>query len=468
MVLKDFLDDTIAAISTPLGEGGLGVIRVSGKDAIAIADSIFLSKRRRSVKQQKSYTVQYGHIFSETAQDEKRIIDEVLVLVMRSPKSYTGEDVVEISAHGGAAVLGAILELAIQRGARLAAKGEFTKRAFLNGRMDLLQAETVLDLVQAKTDLVREWASEKLKGKLSLKIEGLKKDLVDILSHLEASIDFPEDFPETHPSTQIGVRLGFLAQEVKSVLKNAEFAIVIKKGLKVVLAGRPNVGKSSLMNELARTHRVIVTPYPGTTRDVVEEEIQIRGIPIRLVDTAGIQETSHPIEKEGIDRTKHAVWEADLVLPVLDGSQPFDGEDRKLLSLIGNKAKIIAVNKSDLPKKLDDSRLTQEFPGVRFVCCSCVQKDGLKQLEEEIFRFINHGQAQMSETPLVNSVRQRDLLSKVFQNIEDAKSACHSNASPELVAVDIRLALDHLGALVGEVVTEDVLEALFSQFCIGK
>src|SRR3989338_3449808 len=305
MVLKDFLDDTIAAISTPLGEGGLGVIRVSGKDAIAIADSIFLSKRRRSVKQQKS---------------------------------YTGEDVVEISAHGGAAVLGAILELAIQRGARLAAKGEFTKRAFLNGRMDLLQAETVLDLVQAKTDLVREWASEKLKGKLSLKIEGLKKDLVDILSHLEASIDFPEDFPETHPSTQIGVRLGFLAQEVKSVLKNAEFAIVIKKGLKVVLAGRPNVGKSSLMNELARTHRVIVTPYPGTTRDVVEEEIQIRGIPIRLVDTAGIQETSHPIEKEGIDRTKHAVWEADLVLPVLDGSQPFDGEDRKLLSLIGNKA----------------------------------------------------------------------------------------------------------------------------------
>src|SRR3989338_3763414 len=366
MVLKDFLDDTIAAISTPLGEGGLGVIRVSGKDAIAIADSIFLSKRRRSVKQQKSYTVQYGHIFSETAQDEKRIIDEVLVLVMRSPKSYTGEDVVEISAHGGAAVLGAILELAIQRGARLAAKGEFTKRAFLNGRMDLLQAETVLDLVQAKTDLVREWASEKLKGKLSLKIEEWKAELIDMLSHLEASVDFPEDFPETHPSTQIGVRLGFLAQEVKSVLKNAEFAIVIKKGLKVVLAGRPNVGKSSLMNELARTHRVIVTPYPGTTRDVVEEEIQIRGIPVRLVDTAGIQETSHPIEKEGVEKSKDAIQGADLVLYVLDGSQPFHAEDERLIRLMESKFRFLIVNKSDLPGLLDRRLFSAKFPGLLF------------------------------------------------------------------------------------------------------
>lgn len=444
------------------------MIRVSGKDAIPIVEGIFSPKSGRALNRQKSFTVQVGQIFSENKKDGKKVIDEALVLVMRAPKSYTCEDVVEISAHGGPAVLGAVLDLVIQKGARLAEKGEFTKRAFLNGRIDLLKAEAVLDLVQAKTDLVREWAVEKLHGNLSLKIESLKKELVDILSHCEASIDFPDDFPDTDSLKQTGERLEAVAGELKNILRNAEFAIVMKRGLKVVLAGRPNVGKSSILNELARTHRVIVTPYPGTTRDVVEEEIQIRGIPIRLLDTAGIQDTSHPIEKEGIEKTKQAVQEADLVLYVMDGSQPSQEEDEKLLKLLAPKPKMIVVNKTDLPGRLDREGFSKKFPQEIWVSASCAQKGGLAKVEESLFSFLNQGQAKISEAPLVTSVRQKDCLSKALQNVEDAKTACLKQVSPEFVAVDIRLALDQLGALTGEVVTEDVLEALFSQFCIGK
>src|SRR3990167_8965301 len=300
MVLKGFDTDTIAAVSTPAGEGGIGIIRISGREAIPIADRLFESKKGISVSDQKSFAAQYGHIISTESPGGKEVIDEALLLVMRAPKSFTREDVVEISAHGGTAVLQAILRLILKARARPAEKGEFTKRAFLNGRIDLIQAEAVLDLVKAKTELGRRWAAAQLEGGLSEKIRNFKRELLDILTHLEASIDFPEDSPDMDSIPKLGQRLGILSHGLKQLISNAAFGILAKNGLKVVIAGRPNVGKSSLMNQLARANRVIVTPYPGTTRDVIEEEIEIQGFSVRVVDTAGIQETTHPIEREGI------------------------------------------------------------------------------------------------------------------------------------------------------------------------
>ncbi len=466
-MLREFEQDTIAAISTPLGEGGIGVVRLSGTQAVAIADKIFESKKKAPVREQKSFTVQYGHVI-EKGLDGPKVIDEVLLLLMRGPKSYTCEDVVEISAHGGSAVLQEILQMALKAGARLAGKGEFTKRAFLNGRLDLLQAEAVLDLVKAKTSLGAHWATAQLEGVLSRKMQNWKEELLNVLSHLEASIDFPDDFPETDSHSELAQRLGLLYQEVEELLASSDLGMIAKRGLKVVISGRPNVGKSSLMNQLAKANRVIVTPYPGTTRDVVEEEIQIHGFPVRLLDTAGIQDTSHPIEKEGIDRSKRAVDESDLVLYVLDGSQDWHPDDETLLGGLDGKGKIIVVNKSDLPPKLDSARVKQRVNGAPVVGASCLKELGVRALEDEIFRFITEGKAKVSDEAVISSVRQKDLLQKALANIADAQKGCEEDLSPELLAVDVRLALDHLGLLVGEVVNDDVLEVLFSQFCIGK
>jgi len=338
----------------------------------------------------------------------------------------------------------------------------------LNGRLDLLQAEAVLDLVKAKTSLGAQWATAQLEGVLSRKMQNWKEELLNILSHLEASIDFPDDFPETDSHLELGQRLGLLHQEVAELLASSDLGMIAKRGLKVVISGRPNVGKSSLMNQLAKANRVIVTPYPGTTRDVVEEEIQIHGFPVRLLDTAGIQDTSHPIEKEGINRSKRAVDESDLVLYVLDGSQDWHPDDETLLGGLDGKSMIIVVNKSDLPAKLDSIRVKQRVNGASVVGSSCLKESGIRALEDEIFRFITEGKTKVSDEAVISSVRQKDLLQKTLANIADAQNGCQEGLSPELLAVDVRLALDHLGLLVGEVVNDDVLEVLFSQFCIGK
>ncbi len=467
-MIKEFDEDTIAAISTPPGEGGIGVVRLSGENAISIADKIFESKKKTRVCDQKNFTAQYGHIVSRESTGQTKVIDEVLVLLMRKPKSYTCEDVVEISAHGSGAVLQTILQLAIQAGARLAAKGEFTKRAFLNGRLDLLQAEAVLDLVRAKTPLGAQWAAAQLDGVLSKKMQSVKKELLNVLSHLEASIDFPDDSPETESSLETAARLGKLADFLRELLSSASMGLMAKRGLKIVISGRPNVGKSSLMNQLAKSSRVIVTPYPGTTRDVVEEEIQIQGLPVRVLDTAGIQDTSHPIEKEGIERTKIAVEESDLVLFVLDGSQPWSPEDQNLIDGLQDKKKIVVINKADLPQKLDQKALALGTNGFSIVASSCVTGAGIKALEDEIACFITQGKVLASDEAVITTVRQKDLLEKTLTCVEDARQGCLEGLSPELVAIDVRLGLDCMGRLVGEVLTDDVLELLFSQFCIGK
>lgn len=467
-MLKEFDQDTIAAVSTPPGEGGIGVIRLSGVEAIVIADRIFRSSKKLLVKDQAHLTAQHGYVISETAPGTCENIDEVLLLLMRAPKSYTCEDVVEISAHGSQVALQAILSLAVRNGARLAARGEFTKRAFLNGRIDLLQAEAVLDLIKAKTELGRRWAISQLKGVLSKKMLFVKDTLVNILSHLEASIDFPEDQIVLKSIADVRTKLKFLEEDIIRLISKASIGFIAKNGLRVVIAGRPNVGKSSLMNRLTKADRVIVTPYAGTTRDSVEEEVQIHGFLVKIVDTAGIQESDHPIEKEGIERSKAAVATADLILYVVDGSKPWNSEDGDLLKDLDGKRVILVINKSDLPQCIDQTQIKKLTKELSIVPASCVLEGGVELLENEIFCSITDGKVQISDEVIINSVRQKDLLQKALHAIQEAGHSCASNLSPELIAVDVRLALDHLGVLVGEVATDDILDVLFSQFCIGK
>ena len=455
--------DTIVALSTPPGEGGLGVVRLSGKKAVEIADKIFRAASGVKICDQKSFTSSYGRVVFEG-----KNVDEALLLLMRTPKSYTREDVVEISSHGSAAVLGSVIRAALREGARMAEPGEFTKRAFLNGRIDLLQAEAVLDLIRAKTDLARRWSLSQLEGRLSEKMSSAKNKLVEILSHLEAAVDFPEEELGADPLEGVRLKLSALALEMRRILASSEMGETARRGLTVVITGKPNVGKSSLMNCLVGRNRVIVTPFPGTTRDVVEEEIQIGGFPVRILDTAGIHETEHPIEREGIERSRQAHLAADLVIAVLDASAPFDAVDQKFLATLPENNKIFVVNKSDLPKCLDVSELkkyTKNFPVLEV---SCVKDIGTMSLANEILRFITKGNFEISEEGAIHSPRQNDLLKKICEDLENASKACSDKLSPEWIVVDIRSALGHLGEIVGEVVNDDVLEALFSRFCIGK
>jgi tRNA modification GTPase len=469
-MLKNFDEDTIAAISTPPGQGGIGVVRLSGPRALAVADRIFESKNKKRPSEQASHTVQIGTIVVAEDPPASRVIDEVLLLVMRGPKSYTCEDIVEISAHGSPAVLEKILDLAVQFGARLAEPGEFTKRAFLNGRIDLLQAEAVLDLIRAKTERGRRWASAQLDGFLSRKIQNFKETLLDILTRLEASIDFSEDAPEAADSGQIHEKLNELVFAMTDLLKNADTGILLKRGIHTVICGKPNVGKSSLMNQLARSNRVIVTPYAGTTRDVVTEEIQIKGFPVRLFDTAGIQDTDHPIEKEGIRRSRQALSEADIILFVLDSSCALSEEDSRISEEIGDRKKIIVLNKWDLPRKIDGPRIKKFIKSAAAVIVelSCLSGKGIELLENEIVRMASGGEIEISEEITVSTVRQKDHLKKSLESVQNALKASSGDMSAEFVAVDVRLALDQLGVLVGETATDDILNSIFSQFCIGK
>jgi tRNA modification GTPase len=459
--------DTISAVATPMGEGGIGIVRLSGPESTQIAGRLFLARSGGPVAAQKSFRAVYGRVISEE-EGRKRTVDEALVLVMRAPHSYTGEDVVEIQAHGGPAVLHAILELTVKHGARPARPGEFTKRAFLNGRIDLTQAEAVLDLIRARSDRSARWAASQLEGRLSRKIGSLKERLLGVLANLEAAVDFPEDFPETDSLKETETKLAVAEEELKNLLEGADLGLLVKRGLTVALWGRPNVGKSSLLNALTRTDRVIVTPIPGTTRDVVEEEALLGGFPVRFQDTAGIQESLHPVEKESIERSRKAMAAADLVLFVLDSSRPFSPEDQKMREEISEKPAIFVLNKSDLPRRLDPARLLSENDRTPVIFCSCVKDGGEEGLRKEILRFMTQGQVEISQEPVVSSVRQKEHLEAALGRVRQARQACRERLSFEFIASDVRRALDSLGAVVGELVTDDVLELLFSKFCIGK
>ena len=442
--------DTIAAISTPLGEGGVGIVRLSGTGARRIAEAVFrgkLANRRLS----------YGHIVDP---ETSEVIDEVLVSYMAAPHTYTREDVVEINCHGGPLPLQQILKLALYHGARLAHPGEFTLRAFLNGRIDLAQAESVLDIVRARTDASLRLAIQGLEGRLSVAIKTIRTKLMSVLAYLTARIDFPED--EIEPQEVIRP-LNEALQSLRELLSTADTGMVYRLGVRTAIVGRPNVGKSSLLNQLLREDRSIVTPIPGTTRDTIEEVSNIDGVPFILVDTAGIIHSQDIVESLGVARSQKAMEQADLVLAVIDMSQPITKTDKEILDLIGNKTALIVANKCDLPHQAKPDELGREV-----VFISALSGDGIAQLEERMVRMALGGKVFVSDAPIVNNPRHKDALERAGRGLIQALSDIDSGMPDDFVTIDLTAALNALGEITGETVQEDLLETIFSNFCIGK
>lgn len=461
--------DTIAAIATPAGEGGIGIIRLSGPQAVSIADRVFRAKSGERVTDQESHTVRYGHIVGRGgAGSAPPVLDEAVLVLMRAPRSYTREDTVELGVHAGSAALSAALARVLEEGARAAQPGEYTKRAYLNGRIDLVQAEAVLDLIRAKTDRGARWACAQLEGALSRRLQEIKRTLLDVSAYLEAAVDFPEDETGADGAAAVALLLERARAATEELLASSGIGLLAKNGAAVAIVGRPNVGKSSLLNRLVGRDRAIVTPIAGTTRDTIEEGYQVRGIPIRLLDTAGIHSTDHPIEKEGIDRSRRALSAADLVIYVVDASEPVGAAERQTLwpGLVGRPV-LVALNKCDLGVRPDPAELERSLAALGVQRCSCRTGEGLAELEEAIHRALA-GPVERTDEAVVSSVRQREALRRVRESISRALEARQAGASPEFVAADVRLALQELGELVGEIVNDEVLDVLFGQFCIGK
>ncbi|MFC1548912.1 tRNA uridine-5-carboxymethylaminomethyl(34) synthesis GTPase MnmE [Candidatus Omnitrophota bacterium] len=458
-------NDTIAAISTPLGESGIGIVRLSGKDAISVVNRIFSPTNEDQLSSCDSHTVHYGYIKTS---DKKEIVDEVLLTVLRSPRTYTTEDIVEINCHGGIMPLKKILELCLNEGARLAEPGEFTKRAFLNGRIDLTQAEAVLDVIKSKTDTSRKVAIEQLRGVFSEEIKGLRDSMVGVLALIELAIDFSQqdvEFPEINEITK---RVGYIRDLVRNILETSDKGIILREGASIVICGRPNVGKSSLMNALLRHDRVIVTPVAGTTRDVIEESINICGVKVRLSDTAGIIETQDRVEIEGIKRSREKLEEADMVILVLDSSRTLSGKDKEIYKTLKDKKHIIVANKSDLSRELDINKAQELFNCGNIQEVSALKKEGLEGIEDTVAEELFHGDVGIPEGPVVTNVRHKNILENISKNLERAGKVTGKNYNGELLASDLNEVVHQLGLITGESVEDDILDRIFSQFCIGK
>jgi len=452
------LDDTIAAISTSLGEGGIGIVRMSGPDALKIADSIFVSKDGRKPSDYGTYTVHYGHILD---------IDEVLLTVMRAPKSYTKEDIVEINCHGGIQAVKKVFDLAIECGARVAHPGEFTKRAFLNGRIDLTQAEAVLDVIRAKTEGSLKAAVGQLEGHLSREVSGLLDALVDIASHIEASIDFPDEELDIIKEEGLEKKINDIVDKMKGLIDSFSEGIVLREGVLAVICGKPNVGKSSLMNLLLKRDRVIVAPVPGTTRDAVEEMISLNGVPIRLVDTAGIGEVKDILYKESSDRSRRYIERSDIIILMLDASSPVNEEDLGIIGLVEGKKKIVVINKIDLSAHPTPGVATL-FKGEAVVEVSVEKKINIELLEKSILDLVWSGKFTQGQAAIVTNARHKELLDKALDNMLSVCKAVKDSTPPELIAVDLKEAIFNLGLIVGRSASDDVLDRIFENFCIGK
>ncbi|MFQ5925438.1 MAG: tRNA uridine-5-carboxymethylaminomethyl(34) synthesis GTPase MnmE [Dehalococcoidia bacterium] len=442
--------DTIVAISTPLGEGGIGIVRLSGGDALAIAEKLFtrrLSHRR----------LVYGHIIDP---DTGEVVDEVLVAYMAAPHTYTREDIVEINCHGGPLPLQRILGLVLRYGARMANPGEFTLRAFLNGRIDLAQAESVLDVVRAKTAASLRVAVNGLGGRLSQSLKGVRSELMSVLAYLTARIDFPEDEVEER---EIIPSLKEACQGLTELISSAEAGMVYRQGVRTAIVGRTNVGKSSLLNCLLRQSRAIVTPVPGTTRDTLEEVVNLRGVPFVLVDTAGIVQSKDLVESLGVERSRRAIEQADFVLLVVDASEPLKDFDREIIGLLSGKEVVVVANKSDLPQRADLDGL----PWPR-VSTSALSGEGLDELEERMVACVLGGKVFTSDALLVSNPRHKAALERAQIHLEQALSSIEAQMADDFVTIDLTAALNALGEITGETVTEELLETIFSNFCIGK
>ena len=458
-----FIDDTIAAIATAPGEGGIGIIRISGEKSLQVAQSIFKSKSGKMIKDYNARTLIYG-----TVVDNEKVIDEVLVAYMKGPNSYTAEDVIEINCHGGFISVKKILELILSKGVRLAEAGEFTKRAFLNGRIDLSQAEAIIDVIKSKTDMAHEVAQSQLEGSLAKKIKDLRMNVTEVLAHLEVSIDFAEEDVEEITYKTLEEKALELRNEIKKLYDTAESGKILRDGLKTVIVGKPNVGKSSLLNSILGENRAIVTDIAGTTRDVIEEFVNIKGIPLKIVDTAGIRETEDVVEKIGVEKSRESFSTADLVIMVLDASRKLSEEDMEILESLKNKKTIVLLNKMDLEPQIELEKIEEFVNSEDIIKISALKHQGIEELQDKIEAMVYHGSVKNSSNLMITNSRHKDALFKAYESINDAISAIEQRMPYDFIEVDFKNIWDYLGYINGDTVREDLLDTIFANFCIGK
>ena len=454
--------ETIAAISTPRGEGGIGIIRISGDDSFEILNKIFKAKNPN--KDLGFYKFNYGFIY-----DKDYMLDEAMVVRMKGPKTYTCEDVVEINCHGGYLVTQKILELVLKKGARHAEKGEFTKRAFMNGRIDLSQAEAVMDIIQGKTEKSISLSLEQLRGDLRDKKQNLKKLLLDVTAHVNVVLDYPEEGIDEPLPAHLRDNLENVHMEINKLINSYDKGKKIKEGIKTAIIGKPNVGKSTLLNSLLKEERAIVTHIPGTTRDIIEEVINVRGIPLVLVDTAGIRETEDLVENIGVEKSKEIIEKSDLILFVLDASRELEKDDHQIIELIreNNKKAIILLNKIDLSRKI--TRENIDFFDGEILEISAKEETGIEEMEERIYNYILEEDVEdSSEKLVITNIRHKSALEKTKEAVENIFETIDSEMPMDLISVDLKEALDSLSEITGEISSEDILDHVFSNFCVGK
>ncbi|RLQ93966.1 tRNA uridine-5-carboxymethylaminomethyl(34) synthesis GTPase MnmE [Falsibacillus albus] len=458
--------DTIAAISTPMGEGAIAIVRLSGEQAVQIADAVFKGVGNKRLVDQTSHTIHYGHIIDTKTE---QVVEEVMVSLMKGPKTFTREDVVEINCHGGLVSVNRVLQLVLNHGARLAEPGEFTKRAFLNGRIDLSQAEAVMDLIRAKTDRAMNVAIGQMEGRLSKLIQGLRQEILETLAHVEVNIDYPEYDDVEEMTHQILVeKAAHVKTEIEKLIRTSQQGKILREGLSTVIVGRPNVGKSSLLNSLVHENKAIVTDIPGTTRDVIEEYVNVRGVPLRLVDTAGIRETEDIVERIGVERSRKVLKEADLILLVLNYSDELTQEDENLFKAVEGMDVIVIINKTDLPQQIDMDRVEELAKEHKVVTTSLLQEQGVDELEEAISSLFFEGEIEASDMTYVSNSRHIALLNQALQAIEEAIHGVEMGTPIDIVQIDLTRTWELLGEITGDSVHESLIDQLFSQFCLGK
>lgn len=456
--------ETISSISTPMGEGAIAIVRLSGHDAIEIADRLY--KGKKSLLEVESHTINYGHIIDP---ESAEIVEEVMVAVMRAPRTYTRENIVEINCHGGIMTVNRILELTLSHGARLAEPGEFTKRAFLNGRIDLSQAEGIMDFIRSKTDRASKVAMNQIEGRLSTMIKGLRQSILEILAQVEVNIDYPEYDDVEEATTQfLLAEARKIEQSIDGLLTTGAQGKILREGLSTVIVGKPNVGKSSMLNTLIQDNKAIVTEVAGTTRDVLEEYVNVRGVPLRLVDTAGIRETEDIVEKIGVERSREALNKADLILYVLNYNEALTDSDYQLAEVIKNEDVIVIINKTDLEQKLDIAEVKKMMGDAPTVETSMLSQAGIDELEEQIAKLFFEGAVQQQDMTYVSNARHISLLKSAKISINEAMNAAEMGVPIDIVQIDLIRTWELLGEVIGEEVSDSLIDQLFSQFCLGK
>ena len=454
---------TIVGISTAPGIGGIGIIRMSGDDSFRILDKIFVPKHKQDLKDIKGYTIKYGNIV-----ENNKIIDEVLVSYFKAPKSYTTENMCEINSHGSNLIIKNILEICLKNGAQMAEPGEFTKRAFLNGRIDLAQAESVIDIINAKSDREAKSGIKQLEGFLSKEIKEIKQSILDVLVNIEVTIDYPEyDTPEVQKN-EIKNMLENIGKRLEKLEKSFDNGKIIKDGIKTAIIGKPNAGKSSLLNAILKEDRAIVTDIAGTTRDTIEEYVTINGITLKLIDTAGIRKSEDSVEKIGIEKSIEQAKEADLIIAIFDCSKELDNEDLEILKLIENKKSIILLNKSDLKNILDENNILFKNKSKNILKISALNKTGIDELYNKITEMFKLNEINLDSEVLITNVRHKNIISRAIENVKLSNKAILDNMPIDIIAIYIKQILDDLGEITGEVVTEDIINEIFSKFCLGK